>query len=623
MAGITIGRVDHASHTPSEDVRRERSASLRRLSGPLVLAAIAFAAYAGTLGHGLVWDDPSLLKTIRDVVREEGVPGLLTAEFRLYPDQPLGYFRPLVNLSLHLDSRISGVFPPAFHVTNVALHTAVTVLLHGLLRALGGPGAGAFLGGLLFAVHPIHTESVAFVSGRTDLLSAFFVLLAALCWARERYGERRHPVALHVAGILSYAMGTLCKEAAFLLPAALIAWDALGLRGAGDRPDSWWKRNAAWLTGFGGALLCVLLFRLGVARVGFGGAGDAALESGGASPSAAPVLFLQYLRLLVVPWPLRAYYTDRELALSPVTVGAALLLLGFCAAASGKEFRRAGLLALAWVAIFLSPVSGVVPLHGAPLAERFLYLPSAGLSVLAAFSAARTGEAGRLRLPLLGATAAVLALCLAGTVSRSAVWEDNMTLFSDMVRTTPGFSQAYYNLGNVYKTRGRHAEAIEAYEHALRINPRHSEAYNNLGNTYLLLGSAGKAVEAYRQALRVRPRYFESWNNLGIAYRTLRLYPQSVDSIGEALRIRPGDPDARINLGNTFLEQGRHGEAVEQYRFVLGRDPGNADARYNLGFVLLRQGRKAEAMEQCRELLVVAPGMAKRLLAVIEGRVPK
>jgi len=595
-------------------------AALRRVPAPLALAVVAVAAYAGTLGHELVWDDPLLLENIRTAVREGGLPRLLTAEFRVNPDQPLGYYRPLVYLSLYLDFRISGAFLPVFHATNVLLHAGNTLLLHALLRTLAGSGAGALLGGLLFAVHPVHTESVAFASGRTDLLAAFFVFLAALCWARDRCGAPpRHPLAWRAPGILAFAMGALSKEAAFLLPAALLAWDGLGLRGAGSPPASWWRRNGAWAVGFGGAVLAVLLLRTGLARVGFGAAGDDALQPGGAALSIAPALLLQYLRLLLFPWPLRAYYTPRELGLTPETVGAALLLLGICAATAGSGFRRAGLLALAWIATFLLPVSGLVPLNGAPLAERFLYIPSAGLSVLAAFAAVRAAEVERFRLPLAAAAAAVLALCLAGTASRSAVWRDDMTLYSDMIRTTPEYPVSYYNIGNLHQAGGRYGEAIEAYRKAIRVQPAAADAYNNLGNTYLILGSPWKAVEAYREALRIQPRHADARYNLGNAYRTLRLYPQAIESFSEALRIRPNHLEAYNNLGNTFLELGRYGDAAEYYRRVLRHDPAHATARYNLGVVLLFQGRKAEAMEQYRALQPEDPGMARQLLAIIDG----
>ena len=151
------------------------------------LVILSVSAYAGTINHDLVWDDPEIVLYVDSIVREGGLPALVTSQFATHIEEGYvsGYYRPLVLVSLWFDSHLAGGLAWAYHLTNIILHAVNTILVLMLLRLIAGNFPAA-LGAMIFAVHPVHSESVAFVSGRTDLWAAFFVLVAALLWARER-----------------------------------------------------------------------------------------------------------------------------------------------------------------------------------------------------------------------------------------------------------------------------------------------------------------------------------------------------------------------------------------------------------------------------------------------------
>lgn len=560
---------------------------LRTCVAAAIVTLVAFGLYARTIGYGLVWDDPQLLQYIDGRYRQGGLRGLALAEYNLQAAEPLGYYRPVVLLSLWADARLAGLFPPIFHLTNVLLHTANALLLLALLRTLGSAAPVALLAALVFAAHPAHTESVAFVAGRTDLWATFFVLIGALCWAAERAGAGSRSVALRAAGLAAAFLAALSKETALLLPAILLLAGRPGGRVPGDGPALQRRGSRFWLFGWLGSLGAALLLRVAIAQVGFGalfgGAVGAPVQPLAARLSQFPAVLATYLRLLVLPWPLNAYYTSAEVRLDAVTVAAALGLAGALVAAVVLA-RRGGVpapaLPLVWVVGFLLPVLGVVPVRGAVVAERFLYLPSVGVSLaLAAALGARTSFPWSRRL----SAAALLALGGVGVLAREGVWRDDLTLFQSVVAASPAGADGYHGLGLALAARGRHAQAAEAYRSALELAPDFARAAVNLGVSERALGRSAAAVEAY----------------------------------GRALALEPFNPQAHHNLGSLLAPLGRYDEAAGHFEQALRQDPGFALARYNLGRVRLRIGEPQRALEEYRRLAPLESALAEKLLGEI------
>ena len=565
--------------------------------GLLGVAAAAVALYLPTLFYGLVWDDNLLLRVMEDRLRAGGPASLLFSDFRLYPWESTGYYRPVVMLSLWLDRLLSGVLPFSFHLTNVLLHGLVSALVAAAGRRLTGSATAALLGGLLFAVHPAHVESVAFVSGRTDLWAAAFGMASLLCWLRSREGAPSRLLPWPAWGGAAFLLACLSKEVAVLLPAVVLAWDAVVPAGGGDAPlPGWWRRNRGWAAAWGLSLAVLAALRWGAAGlppvpgVGASFAGSHVEEALG-DWTLIPSMWVQYLRLLALPWPLKIIYTPEQLNVTAFQVAGLLAFAGLAAAASGTASRRVGLLALLWVGAFLLPVSGVVPLHGAIVAERFLYLPSAGFCLAAGGAAVLLGDRFRSARLATVAAGAAAALCAAGVLYASRPWRDDVALFTRVVQTTPRAWRGHDNLGNALTAQGRLEEAMAHYLEAIRIKPDYAEAHFNLAVLLDQAGMSDAAIARYREAIRIAPGFPEAHNNLGVLLERAGMADEAIAHYREALRNRPGDAWAHKNMGNALTRRGRLEEAVFHYREALRSLPDDAEVRNNLEIALKATGR--------------------------------
>jgi tetratricopeptide (TPR) repeat protein len=569
----------------------------------LAAALLAFAAYAGTLGHELVWDDPALVESARNAVQSGGLGALLRAEFVLDPmsGESTGYYRPVVLASLRLDSWLSDALTvPTYHATNVLLHAAATWLVWLLARTVLATQFAAAAAALLFAVHPVHTESVAFVSGRTDLLASLFALAATWAWLR------RHVAASSAALLLA----ALSKESAFVLPAVLLAWDAVRTLGSGARTRRWPARNVRWAAAWGAALVLAAALRAG-AGVGFGTG-----ESAAASPAHQAAAWTLHLRLLVLPWPLNAQYAAADLAPSAASLGGAALLLAACAAAAPARHGRLGALALIWIVGFLLPISGLLAFSAADVAERFLYLPSVGFALLFGHWAAHF--AVRLRRAAVFAAVLVLGLGAAATIARSRIWKDNATLYADIARTTPRSALAHSNLGLEHLRAGRHDEAAAAFERATSLQPDFALAWTNLGLARRAQGRAGEALAAFERAAALAPDHPGVLMNLGNEYRRAGRPADAAAVLERAARGAAASADLRFLLGTTYADLGRLDDAAAALEEAVRLRPQAPDGHYRLGLVSLARGDSARARQAVAALATLHPESAARLQAALD-----
>ena len=501
-----------------------------------ITALVAFGIFAATLPYELVWDDNSLLAW---VTNQESLGALLRAEFQMKPDEHMGYYRPVVLLSLWVDSRLGEVIPWAFHLTNVLLHTAVSILVLVFLRGLMGGSVFALGGALLFAVHPVHTEAVAFVSGRTDLWATLFVLIAAILWARARAaGPGKFRVA-YIGSLVAFLAGVLSKEVSLMLPATLLAADA----SLPKITNGWWRRNGRWVAGWAAVVALAAFLRWGVADVSFGlGAGGEydrmiALVS---QPALIPQAVILYLRLLVIPWPLNAYYAVGDLGIGWISLLAAAALVATCLVLARGRDRWHGLVPLAWVLLFLVPVLGLVRISSAPVAERFLYLPSVGVALLVAAVVERGSRRLTQMTALWLAVATVGIVFGAATVARAPIWRDGTALFADLAHTSPAYvAKGHSNMGFRLHQLGRYEEALGFFDKALALQPESPEILTNMGTSLLALDRITEAEEVYRRAIAVR-----------------------ADS-----------PEAHFGLGVALLREGRLREAAEEVRYLDDLSP--------------------------------------------------
>lgn len=460
----------------------------------------------------------------------------------------LPYYRPIVTLSYWIDRTLWGTNPAGFHLTNLLWHGLTVLFAYVLLRQAGAAVGMGLATAALFAVLPSHAEAVAWIQGRVDLVSSAFFLAAVNAAMRLRV---QPTLWGWVAALLAFAIALLAKEPAVILPGVLV----LIWRVRGHEP---WRATAVRLAPF----LVVLVSYLGIRHAvlsqtaGF----PLALDQFAARVLGFLAVLLEYLRIVIWPGLLPNFHMTvaPNSLVTPARVAASLVVaLGLLLAVimrrrtdqgRGKSWVPA--IGVTWFLITLLPVLGVVAAQKAPamgflVTERYVYLPSLGLCVAAAWGLAHLS----LRQGwTVGLATLLFVVASSGSLVRTQAWRDPETTYRAILPRTADRALAHVNLGTLYLARGEIQEAITEFETVLREDPNHAIALNNLGVARVRQGRAEEALALYRQALQQRPSYAEAWNNIGVLMEDQGKWGEARAAYQKALALDPRLPQARRNL---------------------------------------------------------------------------
>lgn len=576
----------------------------------LVLLLAVALVYANSLTSPFLFDDAGAVvnnPTLRD----------LTSLDVLRPpaDGSTTTGRPVVNLSLAVNRALTGDGAFGFHVGNVVLHGAATLTLFGLIRRTllrlahpsgRGPAAAtgpAFLAALLWAVHPLQTESVVCIAQRTEVLCGLFLLLTLYGFARGTEpaggasgGGRARWLTVSLLASLA-GMGT--KEVMVTAPVLVLLYDrTFGAGGFGaalrQRPVYYAGLATTWL------LLIALLLA--------GGGNRGASAGFGLGVTAWTYLLKQaeaivlYLRLSVWPHPLVLDYGTAVATSVREVAGAGGVVLGLLGATLWALVRKpvAGFLG-AWFFVILAPSSSVVPLVTQTVAEHRMYLPLAAVVVGAV--AVVTGKLGRRASWVLGFGAVVLATA---TVARNRDYRSAVAIWSDTVAKAPQNARAHNNLALAWQEAGDVARAAASYARALQLAPDYVSARYNWGAALLAQGAAAEAISQLEAAVRLAPDHADARVNLGAALVRTGRAADALVHFEAAARLRPAG-DVHYNWGVALLELGRRSDAAAQFERALAVAPALADAQVHLGRLAETEGRLAEAEARYSEALRLAP----------------
>jgi tetratricopeptide (TPR) repeat protein len=593
------------------------TAAARRPRGLLaaaLAALLACAVYANSLANGLVYDDVHVIVENAAVRSPFDLRTIFLTPSWFQRGNPTIVYRPLVTWTFALNHAAHGLGPLGYHLVNVLLHGGASALLVALALALGSPLPVAGLAGCVFAVHPIHSEAVANVAGRAELLAATLALAALLAARRRSAGSGLVAVAL-------YGLALLSKEHAIavlvLVPLADLVFDDdnsvrafLGhLRG---------RRLAVYL-----ALVAVtggyLLLRRAALGALIGAPSTIGFWMNPAAFAPAPLRVLTALRvqalavgLLVCPLRLSADYSFRHIPVvtgpaEPGAIAGLLVAIGLVALAV-VLWRRARA-AFFWLALALaswSVVANLVVPIGTIFGERLLYLPSAGFAVLVAMALAQVGTAGR-RRPTIALATALFAAGGLRTAWRNPVWRSDLSLAEVTVRDAPESGHAHHVLGLAYAARGRDEEALRAYGEALRIYPQDAASFYNIGVIHQQRGRLAEAMAAFRRVTEIEPAHFPAWINLASADNSRGNFETALASAERAVAIRAEVPNAHVVRGFALRGLGRLDEARAAFEEALRLAPSMPDALMGLGATDLERGDFERATWAFARLVRVAP----------------
>jgi tetratricopeptide (TPR) repeat protein len=592
------------------DQRTVRDTTVR-WAVPLVVAVLTIVAFLPVLQNGFVsWDDD------RNFVENPHFRGLGFDNLRwMWTTFHMGHYVPLSWMTLGLDYEIWEMNPAGYHLTSLVLHAANAVVVYALSRrllALSMSGsitdsprwltAGAAFAALVFAVHPLRVESVAWATERRDVVSGFFYfssLLAYLRWQNAASRRRTYWIALSL-----FACALLSKATSMSLPAVLLILNVYPLRRLGWT-SGWWSEGAKRvyfeLAPF--ALLAAAAAALSIIAL------HPPSQLGAAAKlvvSAYSLVF--YLWKTIAPVGLAPLY-EMPQHVDPAAmrfVASVATVIVIAALAWALRRRRPGVVA-AFVAFFVVtlPMLGVVQNGPQIAADRYTYHAAPALAILAG--------AGLLVLlrwapTIAGGIAAVIVLALAAlTWEQSTVWRNSETLWSRVLDVDDESSIAHSAMANIFYRQNRVQEAIEHSERAVAIAPEYPEALNGLGVGLARQGRAADAIEDYRRALAIKPAYDDAETNWGVALAQQGDAAGAIEHYQRALAINPDNSNAHVNWGNALVRLARPDEAIGHYAAALRIRGDNADAHHNWGVALARQGKFAEAIEHFRAALTIDP----------------
>ena len=602
----------------------------------IILVVISVIVFCNTLDNTFVYDDSVTIVKNNLIKNWKNFHTLFSFNYFILSGE-LSY-RPLVTLSYFIDYSLWEANPGGFHLTNLLLQTANTLLFYVFLKRVTKSNTLAFFSTLLFTTHPILTETVNSISYREDLLTALFFLIAFILFLKinEKTLPRYKFLLFYAGSLLSYLLSLFSKEMAITLPILLVLFDIF-YSSSGNPLQTLIKRLKSIYIGY----FCITGFYLFIQFIMFRHV-YIRLNQTKQSLFVMIKVLASYIKLLFLPFNLNADYV-----IPPITTGiisfiisvllvttVTIITIRLCK--NNKQYW----FFISWFFVTLLPVSNVIPI-GNIMAERYLYIPIMGFSGIIGILIQKFN----FKKPLATICFAIVIFILGVMcICRNGIWRDELTLwYSTSIREpnsarahhnlgvvhsskdfydyaeyeykktleiNPKDIEAHYNLGNAYERKGILDNAIKEYQDAIRYNPYYADAYNNLGSIYKKTQLLDKAIEHYKKAIQCNPFNPHYYDNLGLVYHEEKLYKEAVIEFTRALKINSEMPATHNHLGNTYKEMGNIKNALAEYKTAIELDPATADFYNNLGIVYTNIGQLEEAMDEFETAIRLDPKLA-------------
>ncbi|MDD5530413.1 MAG: tetratricopeptide repeat protein [bacterium] len=583
------------------------------------------------------------------------------------------YYRPLQSISYMCDYLLWKLNPAGYHLTNLLWHLLTAMLVYflvnlisrGVLTLRNHNEKVALITGLLFVIHPIHTEAVTYISGRTDLMASSFILLAFILYIKYvsartfpsvilNGAKRNEPACgrqgiyflqrdssspstkqkadeqvdsataneagcpfvsndkrarLYYAGsIFSFILALLSKETAIMFPFILILYDySLGRTSAPKLREKIIYHYSPFFI----IILAYVWLRLYVLNFGSWPQSGINLYLRGLTALKSIIL---YIKLLFLPFDL---HMDRTIdtatsLLNPMVLGsiALLIIIGIAIKKAYNKNYKIVLFGAIWFLIFFIPTSQIVASLPRGMLEHWAYLPSIGIfmilaiGILKMFELPSVADSKSIIIPVF---TVILSIYAGLSIRQNTVWENGITLNQNMLKYHPENIAAQANLGNTYASKGMPDEAIREYKKALKIDPTSSDIHNNLASVYGNSGLFDEAMKELEEALKLNPYSATTYSNIGSVYLSKGLLDDAIKEYKKALILNPNYPETHNNLGNTYVNKGNIDEAIKEYKESLRLNPISPETHNNLGAVYLKKGLLDDAMGEFRTTLRLKP----------------
>src|SRR3989337_2601334 len=562
---------------------------------------ISILVYLNCLQNSFVYDDDSTIINNYFIRHWSNLPALFTSKcFALSAELT---YRPVVTLSYFIDYTFWHLNPLGYHLTNILLHSLNSVLIFIFGFQVSKNRTSALISALFFSSYPLFSEVVNAVGFREDLLAFLFLTLAFICYLKV---NQHRNILYYSLSLFCYFLSLFSKEMAITLPILIILYDAV------FKGTSYLKARYLYYLGYFFIVFFYILNRFFFLHN--------PLESQVPYPQNSffvnfltmiPVL-ASYVKLLFLPFHLNAdYVVPFSTSILKVSFWLAVFLFVAIGIFSFRlRFQNKHVFFfMLWFFVTLIPVMNIIPL-GNIMAERYLYIPGAGFSMIVAcllskmqskYSIASFNRVipyisdvfvrriiapyPSLSIPFIFIAFFILSGNAYLTCKRNYDWKDGMWLWSKTTLTSPNSFRAHINLGNAYEKKGLNTAAFEEYQKALSINPNDADIYNNLGIYYKKMNFFEDAIRHFIRCLNINPKHPRAYNNLGVVFTKQRRLDDAIQVFREAISINPLYPDAHNNLGIACYRKGLMDDAEDEFKLAISIEPYHAEAHNDLGIL--------------------------------------
>ena len=595
----------------------------------LFLVIAILTVYWQVQGHEFInYDDPSYVSKNPHVQTGLTLEGIAWS----FTSMRAGNWHPLTWLSHMLDIQLYGMNPGRHHFTNVIFHIANTLLLFLVFRRMTESLWRSGFVAAMFALHPLHVESVAWVAERKDVLSTFFWMLTMLSyvWYVDHPGRNRYLLVL-----LLFILGLMAKPMLVTLPFVLLLMDYWPLKRLQFRQprgnintqqklpvlDLVWEKTPLFALAVASSIVTFLVQQSG------GAVGSLTGYPLNVRIANALISYVSYIVKLIWPYHLAVLYPHPRMISGWIVAGACFLLL-FISFLVIRALKRYPWVAVGWLWYVgtLVPVLGLVQIGSQAMADRYTYVPLIGISIIIAWGVPELVSRWTHRKVVLAAIAATsLSILMVAAWFQVGYWANSMTLFRRALEVTSNNYVAHNNLGIALFFQGKIDEATVHFHKALKINSSFVEAHTNLGIVMANKGKMTEAISHFSEGLRLNPDSYEAHNNLGVIFVRQGKTSEAIRHYSEALRINPYYDEAHNNVGVALASQGKLDEAISHYSEALRINPRFAKVHNNLGIALIRKKKLEEAIAHFRKALRIKPDYAnahknlERALEILEN----
>jgi len=572
--------------------------TLKQIIYPALIIILGSVVYSNSLDGEFVWDDQYLVKDNVYIKSFSYLPRIFIKDYGEGGGVRYGFYRPLQTFTYMIDYAFWKLNQKGYHLTSILIHILAALSIFWLIDIIFGDKLVSLLASLTFVIHPIHTETVAYISGRQESLAALFILLCLIFYIKYLRSENK---GIYLLMLVNYILAILSKEVSLIVPLIMVLYNYSFKK----------KLRISHLLPIIIISFIYILLRLTLLRHLFQSPLSASTNILQRTPGFF-VALTNYLKLLILPLALHMGYGN---PLFKITDPRALLglIMFFSLLLYALRIRKSNSLvffSIGWFFITLLPASNLYPLSSY-MREHWLYLPSIGFFIILAKVLSSLYRRKHLRIFTVISVISLLLYFSLLTLRQNSFWRKPPALYERMLECSPFSSDVYNNLGKHYSDEAKTQKAIEMFKKALRTDPDNAVAYNNLAAVYSSLGRNKEAIELYRKSIEIKPAYVRAYSNLAVAYIDIGNKEDAIRLLKKAMEINPDYSEAYFNLAVLCNQMGKKSEAIRLYKKTVEINPHHKDAYFNLALLFLEVNKKKEAINFFKKAMNLNPNDAE------------